>query len=1165
MFACNDCRDLLLDHVYGLLDGAEADALRDHLAACADCRAAQAAAAGQQHLLAKAAQVYAQVPAFQAPAADTAVTAAAPTPQPVPAVPVPATLPLSAAPPRRRRWLAVAAGMAAAAAVVLAVWAWRQYDAGLHRHEADLARLRKEAAGVEDRYAQLCKSFDVQQEQAPAQVRRQFTHLQVLGPGDYQPGAANTYHVVTEDVRHQPRPARVTVRLLRPADTKVLYARAYHSLGAVDVVVPGHLTAAPDAPPLLVIEAQPDAAAKPEEVRQLLPVLKPAHVTHVVLNKTVFHPGEELFFRTLTLERFSLRPPAGAAEECELDVQLLGPNGQVERRIARTTSKGIASDSFRLRSTLPPGTYTLRVGPAGPAPDGRVLLPAQRQLTVLHLEQPQILVERGQYGPNEQVKGMVYGGFRAGVTTAGQPALVQATVAGQPVSVNGQPPGQPASIKMDASGKAPFHLQIPPQVKKETEAVVKATFGDKNKAEVQQSVKVVPAPVDVQLFPEGGDLVPGVPNRIYYRAQTADGLPAQVEGKLLDRRGAELAHFKTPPAGMGGFGGLGGTNPGLGSFQMTPPARTAGNALDRAEVEKKAEKKKATAEDVFKLVVTSPQGVTCRDEKMPVQANGVALRVDEPVCREGQPLTVHLRDPDHGRPLLVAVVCRGRLVAQQHAVVPADGATVRLTPPPGVRGVLRLTVYGVEAKGLRPLAERLVYCKAAAPLRLTATSLNAPPDGFFQHGQEAALKIHASDAREATVLAAVLDDRLSRAGEPGIDPPAAFFYLATELGQPEALEDAEVLLEDGPKAEQALDLFLGTQGWRRFPHAGTTTELALLTADNGDRVEAAYRQAVEARRQQDWEEAEQERTVLQQERRRRAAAAQDAAEALAEYQALPRHYGSLAAVGAIAVLFMVFVLGVLAALAQTARGRPLSRVALGGACGALLLGVGVYVATLDLRGGDRWDTPQVAAALLRHPWSELQRPEAPPLAPRLGEAPPQVVRSLAERDRAKHDQNAVAKDDRFLPVPPAAAFDARLRQQNRGAQLAMSVAARAHADRNIRPEAKSDKKGGFGKGKSKNATPPTAPAAPGLGGLGGGRWEGQTGGGGVDRAPRQYTYSGKGPVTDLLLWQPALTLTDGSAVVRFPLPPTPGVYRVLLYGNTPDGRLGFSQRRLEAK
>src|SRR5262249_18728698 len=42
------------------------------------------------------------------------------------------------------------------------------------------------------------------------------------------------------------------------------------------------------------------------------------------------------------------------------------------------------------------------------------------------------------------------------------------------------------------------------------------------------------------------------------------------------------------------------------------------------------------------------------------------------------------------------------------------------------------------------------------------------------------------------------------------------FLLTTEVRKPEDLEDADFLLSDGARASTALDLLLGTQGWRRF-------------------------------------------------------------------------------------------------------------------------------------------------------------------------------------------------------------------------------------------------------------------------------------------------------------------------------------------------------------
>src|SRR5437764_15127748 len=99
MLSCSDCRNLLLDDLYGLLDNFESATLRAHLAGCPTCQAEQTAAAQQQRLLAKAARVYAEVPAFQAPAAAGSPEPVTTTPQPAPA---PASLPM---PNRSRRVL----------------------------------------------------------------------------------------------------------------------------------------------------------------------------------------------------------------------------------------------------------------------------------------------------------------------------------------------------------------------------------------------------------------------------------------------------------------------------------------------------------------------------------------------------------------------------------------------------------------------------------------------------------------------------------------------------------------------------------------------------------------------------------------------------------------------------------------------------------------------------------------------------------------------------------------------------------------------------------------------------------------------------------------------------------------------------------------------------
>src|SRR5262249_37316542 len=90
MLRCNDCRSLILDHLYGLLDAPEAAAVEAHLASCPECAAARAEAARVQGLFARAAKSEFPGVRFESPTAKTRAQApAAPARNPI-AGPLPA-------------------------------------------------------------------------------------------------------------------------------------------------------------------------------------------------------------------------------------------------------------------------------------------------------------------------------------------------------------------------------------------------------------------------------------------------------------------------------------------------------------------------------------------------------------------------------------------------------------------------------------------------------------------------------------------------------------------------------------------------------------------------------------------------------------------------------------------------------------------------------------------------------------------------------------------------------------------------------------------------------------------------------------------------------------------------------------------------------------------
>src|SRR5262249_326636 len=96
---------------------------------------------------------------------------------------------------------------------------------------------------------------------------------------------------------------------------------------------------------------------------------------------------------------------------------------------------------------------------------------------------------------------------------------------------------------------------------------------------------------------------------------------------------------------------------------------------------------------------------------------------------------------------------------------------------------------------------------------------------FYVPGEQATLTVASRGEDQesipaVTMLSVVDRAALSLADEKTARSMPAHFYLASQLQNPDDLEHADFLLTPNSTAERALDLLLGTQGWRRFVERG---------------------------------------------------------------------------------------------------------------------------------------------------------------------------------------------------------------------------------------------------------------------------------------------------------------------------------------------------------
>jgi hypothetical protein len=116
------------------------------------------------------------------------------------------------------------------------------------------------------------------------------------------------------------------------------------------------------------------------------------------------------------------------------------------------------------------------------------------------------------------------------------------------------------------------------------------------------------------------------------------------------------------------------------------------------------------------------------------------------------------------------------------------------------------------------------------------------------------------------------------------------------------------------------------------------------------------------------------------------------------------------------------------------------------------------------------------------------------------------------------------------------------------------------------------------KGKEVTRAPQLPSAKPAAGGVGGGggfggvmpNTAGPSAKTNADSYLREYAYRGAprrglADLQDTLLWSPAVFGRDGQAEVSFKLSQNQTSYRILIYANSPTGRLGFYEGRLEVK
>ncbi len=483
---------------------------------------------------------------------------------------------------------------------------------------------------------------------------------------------------------------------------------------------------------------------------------------YVMTDKPLYQPGETIWFRADLRQTATLT----AKGTVGIHATLTSPRGAIVSQKRTQSKDGVAQNDFELSPDIEGGEYTITLT----ADDGTT---ETKKVIINTYEAPRLKKTlefvRKAYGEGDHVSAAIEIKRATGEPFADKTLTGVVTIDDVEVAR--------VAIKTDKAGTATAKFQLPGKIAR-GDGLLTILADDSGVMEsIQKRIPILMKSMQLSMFPEGGDLIEGVPGRVYFSAKNMIGKPADIEGKIVDDRGHTVSTFTS-------------VHDGLGRFELTP-----------------------SADRTYQLHVTKPAGITQRFEVPTAKSGGCVVRSVE--GGSANSLRVGALCSTSRTVLVEAVLREQRMGSAAIEVEAGKPALIEIPLAQQGQGAMRVTLFSTKQE---PLAERLVYTGRGHNLKVTMTADRK------QYSPRDPVKLHikTTDAAgkpvKANVGVAVVDDTVLAYADDKSGKILSKLYLESELGATaeDPIEEPNFYFGDKPEAAAAMDALLATRGYRKF-------------------------------------------------------------------------------------------------------------------------------------------------------------------------------------------------------------------------------------------------------------------------------------------------------------------------------------------------------------
>lgn len=492
---------------------------------------------------------------------------------------------------------------------------------------------------------------------------------------------------------------------------------------------------------------------------------RPQEKIYIHFDKPYYAAGDDIWFRGYLVNALTHQPSELSRV---MYVSLISPADTIVQRLALRKDKGNFNGSFQLDDALPAGQYRIRA-----------YTNWMRNLG------PDFFFEKEISIGNSRLSNLKTG-ISYQVNRESDPPEITAVISfrdetGQPVAdhklkyetVLIGKPKSPAEASTDEEGIVRIPVPYSESAQHPNKYIHTSINYDGLPLVRDFFLPSFAGEVDLQFFPEGGELISGVPNTVAFKAIDTRGLGVDVKGIIRDSDGGKVTGFESSHRGMG-------------KLVLTPKAG-----------------------ELYTAHLLQPAGRDTAYKLPPVAEEGYLLNIqpgDSLIEVKIAASSANLRN----RPVFLLGESRGQIYFAAEAVLEKSLYYAQVPAGEFPGGVARFTLFDQNAV---PVAERLVFIPPHDRLSLSVS----PDKEVYGAREKVNLQLQVNDAAgepaagtfslsvtdlsvvDSSTVPGILAGLLLDADLAGyIEDPAWYFDSASE--------------NTGP----ALDLVMLTHGWRRF-------------------------------------------------------------------------------------------------------------------------------------------------------------------------------------------------------------------------------------------------------------------------------------------------------------------------------------------------------------